>query len=224
MKRLSKSRYISGKQCHLKLWYDCDRRDLKSEITDAQQAIFDTGHAVGILACERFPGGVLVEQDYTQPDAALAKTHQLLAKPMPAIFEAAFLHDNVLIRADILQRLGSGDWVLQEVKSSTGVKETHYDDVAVQHYVLKGAGIDISSCGIVTLNRDYIYDGITLDLDNLFTFHDLTEDAVDMADEVAANLVTFNSIISSQNAPVVEPGEHCTDPYECPYLAHCTII
>ena len=48
---LSKSRYISGCQCPLKLWYDCYRKELAADITDQQQAIFDVGHMVGRLAC-----------------------------------------------------------------------------------------------------------------------------------------------------------------------------
>jgi len=44
---LSKSRYLSGLQCHLRLWNSCFNRELASEITPAQQALFGTGHEVG---------------------------------------------------------------------------------------------------------------------------------------------------------------------------------
>ena len=30
--RLSKTRYLSGCQCHLKLWYDCYERELETEV------------------------------------------------------------------------------------------------------------------------------------------------------------------------------------------------
>lgn len=222
MQTLSKSRYLSGKQCELKLWYECHRKDLASEITDAQQAIFDTGHEVGKLACKQLPEGVLVAHDHTSPELALKQTAQLVVDGALAIFEAAFLHDNVLIRADILERDGNDGWVLHEVKSSTSVKETHHDDVAVQRYVLEGAGIKVLASGVVTLDRDYIFDGHTLDLKRLFKFHDLTDLANDMTEEVVSNLALFNEIITRPDAPNIEPGEHCSNPYVCPYLAHCT--
>ena len=53
--RLSKSRYISGTQCHLRLWYDTYRRDLATAPGEALQAVFETGHEVGEAACGRFP-------------------------------------------------------------------------------------------------------------------------------------------------------------------------
>ena len=72
---LSKTRYISGLQCHLRLWNDTFARGRRSSIADVAarqrpahlgqpdatlQAIFDTGTEVGELACKRHPGGVLI--------------------------------------------------------------------------------------------------------------------------------------------------------------------
>jgi hypothetical protein len=222
-KTLSKSRYLSGCQCPLKLWYDCYRKELAAEITEEQQAIFDAGHMVGRLACKRMPGGVLIEHDYIRPERALHLTEQLLADPtVPAIFEAAFLHNNVLIRTDILERKENNTWVLHEVKSSTHVKSVYEADVAVQHHVLRSTGLVLQASGLVTLNRGYVYDGAVLDYDLLFKFHDLTDISLDLEEKVATNIAQFNALISTDTEPVVEPGDHCFAPYECRYLAHCT--
>lgn len=77
--RLSKTRYISGCQCHLKLWYDCFERELGADVDAVTQAICDTGHEVGRLARQRYPGGVLVEADHLHPQDAMAQTRALLA-------------------------------------------------------------------------------------------------------------------------------------------------
>jgi len=59
---------------------------------------------------------------------------------VPAIVEGAFLHKDVLVRADVLERIANG-WNLIEVKSGTKVKEGVHDcDVAVQVWVLQDAG------------------------------------------------------------------------------------
>jgi hypothetical protein len=52
---------MSGTQCHLRLWYACFEAEFASEPDAALQAIFDTGHQVGELATQRYPGGVLIE-------------------------------------------------------------------------------------------------------------------------------------------------------------------
>ena len=60
-------------------------------------------------------------------------------RPVPAIFEAAFEHAGVRVRVDVLERRSRGYCGMNEVKSSGEVKDHHYDDVAVQIYVLRGA-------------------------------------------------------------------------------------
>jgi hypothetical protein len=47
---LSKSRFLAGLQCPLRLWHQCYNRDLAVKASPAQQAIFEVGHEVGRLA------------------------------------------------------------------------------------------------------------------------------------------------------------------------------
>jgi hypothetical protein len=47
---ISKSKYISGLQCHKLLWHQYNAKDLIPETGDAQQAVFDLGHEVGLRA------------------------------------------------------------------------------------------------------------------------------------------------------------------------------
>jgi len=61
---LAKSRFLAGMQCHLRLWNQCCNRDLASKISPAQQAVFDAGHEVGVLATRLYPGGILIEDDH----------------------------------------------------------------------------------------------------------------------------------------------------------------
>jgi hypothetical protein len=47
---LSKSKYLSGLQCPLRLWHQCFDPHLASPVSPSQKALFDTGHEVGGLA------------------------------------------------------------------------------------------------------------------------------------------------------------------------------
>jgi len=58
---LSKSKYLAGLQCPLRLRHQCFNPDLASPVSPTQQALFDTGHEVGQLATHLYPEGVLVE-------------------------------------------------------------------------------------------------------------------------------------------------------------------
>ena len=220
---LSKTRYLSGDQCHLRLWYDTHAPDLAPEVDDSLQAIFDTGHEVGELARRRYPGGHLVAEDYLHVAQALEQTQEVIAgSDAPALFEPAFVHRGVLVRADVIERLPGGGWGLVEVKSTTRLKDVFVLDVAVQLCVLRGAGLDVRAAGVLTLNRDYVYDGERLDLNALFKLHPVLDQAESLLDSVVAGVQEMQEMVERRSPPDIRPGDHCFKPYSCPYYAHCT--
>ena len=221
--RLSKSRYLSGTQCHLRLWYETCRPDLESEPDDVLQAVFDAGREVGRTACRRYPGGHGVSHDHRDISKALEETRSVVeAGSAPALFEAAFEHEGVLVRADVIERLPGGGWRLVEVKSSTRLKEVFVLDAAVQLWVLRGAGLDVRDAGVLTLNRDYVYDGVTLDVDALFRLHPVFDEVHELLGSVTTQVAELQEMLSEIAAPDVAPGDHCFEPYACPYYARCT--
>ena len=64
--RLSKTRFLSGRWCLLKLWYESHAPDLATPPDLITQAIFRTGHEVDRLARSRYPGGHCVDRDHFQ--------------------------------------------------------------------------------------------------------------------------------------------------------------
>ena len=221
--RLSKSRYMSGKQCHLRLWYDAHERQLASPIDEAQQAIFDTGHEVGDLARQRYPGGHLVAHDYRHIPQALAETRHLIESDSEAtLFEAAFQHNGVLARVDVLERMPGGGWRMVEVKSTTRCKPEHIIDTAVQLWVLRGVGLDVRDACVLTLNREYIYDGMWLDLDALFKLHPVFDETSTLLESVGTGVADMQAMLAADTAPDIASGDHCLKPYICPYYGHCT--
>ena len=220
---LSKSRFITGRQCHLRLWYQCYQPELASEISEGQQAIFDSGHEVGELATRLCPGGVFIVEDHLHHKEAVQTTLKAMKDPkIRAIYEAAFLHDGIRIRVDILERLENGKWNLIEVKSSTSVKDVYLPDAAVQLYVLRGAGVEIDKTILMYVNNQYIYDGQHLDLNSFFTSSDLTEEAFAMQDQVPGMVAELNEMLSKSAPPDISPSRHCNKPYECEFYEYCT--
>ena len=221
--RLSKSRYISGMQCHRRLWYDTHARGLASPVDDSLQAVFDAGHEVGEIARERFPGGHLVAHDHLHIPEALEETRRVAqADAAPVLFEAAFEHERMLVRADVLERLPGGGWRLVEVKSTTRLKEVFILDVAAQLWVLRGAGIDVHEAGVLTLNREYVYDGVRLDLDALFKLHPVLDEASALLEAIGPQVQEMQEMLAHAAAPDIAPSSHCFTPYACQYYEHCT--
>jgi len=222
LERLSKSRFIAGSQCHLRLWYDIHQRDLATPADDVAQFIFDTGHEVGELACRRYPSGRLVGGDHLHFDEAIAETKELIANGATVLFEAAFEHGGVVARTDILEKLPTGGWRMIEVKSTTRIKDVFVLDTAIQLWILRGAGLDVRDTCILTLDNTFVRGAEEPDPHKLFRLHGVHERVVGSLDRVDADVQAMHGVVSSDAPPQIEPGDHCKTPYPCPYFAHCT--
>ena len=169
---LSKSLYTRGLQCHKSLYLHKYRPELRGEPTSELEALWKSGHEVGDFAHMLFPGGVVVPFDGLTKDEQLAKTREEIDRGTKAIYEATFSFDDVFVKADIIVR-NRRCWDLYEVKSSTSVKEHHWDDVAVQYYVLSGCGLPINKAYLVHINNGYVRDGDIIP-EELFVIQDIT--------------------------------------------------
>ena len=172
--RISKSKFVAGVQCLKRLYFQVHEPGIAAEMSDARRAVIEQGRQVGVVAQKAFPGGVTVTGGPGELDAALNATQELVAEPtVPAVFEATFQYEGVLVRADVLQRAGRSAYRLIEVKSSTHLKPHYLYDIAIQRHVLEGAGVNVERAGLMYLNREYVFDGTEYDVGGLFTMEDI---------------------------------------------------
>ncbi|MCH7578807.1 MAG: DUF2779 domain-containing protein [Chloroflexi bacterium] len=219
---LSKSRFTSGLQCLRKLHLSCFQPELGTPPDAAQQSVFDAGTAVGEMARDLRPGGVLIDEAYYLHDEAVERTRRLLTdKSVPAIYEAAFTEDGVRVRADILARTSDGSWELIEVKSTMSAKKQHIPDVAVQLMVIEKAGLTIDRVSLAHLSRDYTYPGGEYEADQLLTIDDMTDDARAYVETIAGELAVMRDALAGDEPPDIAIGPHCRKPYKCEFFAHC---
>src|SRR3990167_7844555 len=110
--QLSKSQFLKGRHCLKRIWLYNYRRDLMQERSAFQESIMLQGTEVGKLARCLFSTGILIDEDYQNIDAAIEHTNTVMAENPSAIFEAAFIYDNILVRVDILKRNNDGTFDL----------------------------------------------------------------------------------------------------------------
>jgi len=215
---LSKSRFIRGMQCHKALWLQTHRPKLKEETPPERQAIFDTGHEVGILAQQLFPGGVEVPFDGVSLSDQIEQTRRLIESGADTIYEAAFSHDNIFVKADILHRTENG-WNIGEVKSATRAKDVYVNDVAVQYHVITGSGVPVSSVGLVLIDTSYVRNG-DIEPHKLFKWVDVTDRVRAIQEAIVTEAEAQREMLCGSE-PVMVIGPHCSDPYECDFANHC---
>src|SRR5437667_4539080 len=214
--RLSKSRFVAGKQCHRLLWWKV-HEPLAVELQPDKvlQDRFDQGRQVGALARDRFPGGVLIDLPHHAVDARVKLTRKLIDDGAPAIFEASLLADNTFVAVDVLTPQDGG-YHLTEVKSSSSQKEEHLPDAAVQVHVLSRSGIHITGVDVMHLNKECHFP----DLSNLFERTDVTAAVQPLLGKVGWEIDAQLAMLDGP-LPDVPIGRQCHEPYECPFMAPC---
>lgn len=218
---LSKSSYLKGLQCEKGLYLYKYHFDWADEISESQEAIFKTGHNVGNLAQNLFPGGVNASlNDRSKKAEQALLTQELIGKGEKIIYEAAFIFDEVLVIADILVKGKNNRWKIYEVKSSTQVKDINISDAAVQYYVVSNYGLDIDDISIVYINNEYVRHG-ELDVEKLFSIFSVKDDASALQDSVALDIERFKKVLAKESIPRIDIGPYCFDPYECGFIGYC---
>ena len=208
---LTKSKYLSGLQCHKRLWNEVRHPDRAADTSISQQRKFDQSKEVGILARGYFPEGVLI--DTIEPLVSAEQTEAAIRRGVSCIFEATFIFNNVLVKCDILEK-DSNSWRITEVKASTSVKDEYIQDLALQKHVLSGVGLSISKTQLMFINsKECVYP----DLSNLFTIEDATDQVNQLMDDVHSNVETFKTVLERDDEPQVLIGEKCEKPYPCPF-------
>ena len=216
---LSKSKLISAWQCPKRLYLEKFHPEL-AEITDNMEAMFALGHEVGDVAKALYGTPESVEIPFDRRMSRMvAATRDLISNGARfPIFEATFEHDGILVRVDVLIPSGDG-WRVVEVKASTSVKDYHVLDCAIQEWVLRSAGIPLTSIHLAHVNNQFVYQGDG-DYHGLLVEHDLTEDVKTVDPRVEDLIATARNAIAG-GMPEVAVGAHCSKPYDCAFQHYC---
>lgn len=217
-KLFSKTKLLRGYRCLKCIYLTVHHPELEAPITPDTQALFDQGNTVGTKAREYYPGGILINNKPWDFTGALAKTRELLAQGTPIIYEAAFEYMGCYARADIIQfSPDTKRWRIIEVKSSTKVKPEHYDDIALQVWIMTKSGLPVEQINIMHLNPECCYP----DLSNLFKTVDVTDQIREKYLTVQPRIHDIFTTVRKPAVPDVNIGPQCTSPTECGFINHC---
>ncbi len=224
---------MSGLQCHKRLWLETYRRELMV-YSDATNAAFAQGNEFGELARE-----LIAAVECGQPeDGTQALGHLIAAVEEPSqavkdtaaalhvhrvLFEPAFRYEGVFVRVDGLIRHDHGDaepsYTMVEVKAASSVKPQYIRDAAVQAWVLRGTGLNVTRIEIGHVNTSFTYDGHSHS--GLLKREDITAQVEQALLDVDGWVHSQREMLRSADAPSIEIGAQCKTPYPCPFIDHC---
>lgn len=215
---LTKSRFLSGLQCHKRLWFEIHQpleKPTEPSVAMLQGRLFDE-------VVQRLQPGVTISRAKGMP-AAIAATKRVMAKGGGAwftLYQPAFRAGNLAVIADVLRRAGA-HFELVEIKASTQLKDRHVPDAAFQALVLERAKIPVRRVFVGHVNNEFVlrregdYQGLLAEVDVTMQVHAYLPEA-------AARALEFQEIMASESMPAIVVGPQCLSPYVCPFLARCT--
>ena len=206
---LTKSKYIRGLQCDRTLWLDVFNPKL-ARYTAEQMRRFDHGREFEYAFKDTFPDGIDISAQLKRNTSAYpALTAQLLDNNGTVdLFEAGFQYDDVLVLADVVHRRPDGSLDIYEVKSGSTLSETYRRDAALQHYVVSHCR-KINTFSIVYANPD-----------GGFIKEELSAALQEQHGEIEMNIAAMKEILR-HGEPATPTGQHCLEPYACPYQHYC---
>ena len=224
MRNLSKSKIIAYRQCPKRLWLEVHKPGLRDD--SASELVFRIGNQVGDVARSIYDPegrGVFLDIQEIGHEQAFARSAVLLAGGEVPVFEAGMVAGGALAYADVMlpdPQDGPVAWRMIEVKSSTGVKDYHRDDIAVQAHVAAAAGVRLTSVSLAHIDSSFVYPGDG-DYQGLLKEVDLTEDAFSRSDEVREWIAGAQAVAALDEEPGIATGPHCNDPFTCGFSGYC---
>lgn len=223
---LSKTRYMAGRQCDLRLWLEVHEPRAAEGADSTVASVRALGEMVGEIARRRWPNGQLVALDPSDPSKAVQHTRRLMRDPaVRTIFEATLIANGTQASADILERQADGSWHMVEVKASAEVKTEYKQDLAMQVRVFRAAGVRLSGARLLQPNKAYVRgDGESVDPQGYLTDTDLTAVVEEMQADTEDALAVQRTQVLAPEAPERAMGRHCDKPHPCPFKARCTQV
>ncbi len=152
---LSKTSILNGLQCPKRLWLEVHQPELAHYSERSAQSI-QAGNEVQEVYRGLIPNGILVEH-VDDLKAALQETRLILTgSTCVPVFEGAFQHNGVLVRADPIFPVSAGARMV-EVKNAGSVKDYHVQDCAIQTWVIERAGIPVKIVELAFVDTSFVY-------------------------------------------------------------------
>ena len=211
MRAINKKQFLSTLQCRTYGWL-LRHEPTQEQLSPAEQLRIEEGLEIHQRARNLFPDGVMVSGSN---DICVHKTRALLSNPaVSTIFEATFQNGQFITKADILIRDNS-QWKIIEVKSNVNESQELIDDLAYTTFVALQSGLEISSCSLLLVSKDY---RLGMSDENLFKEIDQTSGVLERASEFRECSDEVVQILSSPEKPTPELRWECKN---CDIFPEC---
>ncbi len=211
MGNITKNLFLSTLQCRTYGWLQL-HNPTQEQLSPAEQLRIEEGLEIHQRARNLFPDGVMVSGSN---ETCVHKTRALLSNPgVSTILEATFQNGPFITKADILIRDNSS-WKIIEIKSNLNESPELIDDLAYTTFVALQSGLEISSCSLLLVSKDY---RLGMSDENLFKELDQTAEVIGRASEFIECSDEIAQVLSSEEKPAPDLRWECKN---CDIFPEC---
>jgi hypothetical protein len=208
---------MTGLQCPKKLWFDINAPIKKDS------HLFHIGNRLGDFSRGHYGPGLNLAGNLNAKSAINQTNTALVDLYVSAIFEAAFLYSDTLVRPDVLLKKDNS-WEMVEIKASTRLREEHIRDATIQAYILRSCGLMLDKIKIGHINNAFIYRGNN-NYEELLIEVDITKEVNQGMSNVQSWIDTLKYLgVKGAAEPQISIGEQCSSPYPCSYIERCEAL
>lgn len=207
---ITKSKYVEYVMCPRKAWLQMFEY---KESSDEENKRALEGERIHEVARQYFGKNKCILYDENNPTIS------------PGIYAEYLLkYENLKCYCDIVIINKDGSFDIYEIKSVTNVNQKKYkEDISFQYYVATMLNINVNSINLMYLNKDYVYDGVSLDLKKLFICENFLIDVKYNLKNVKKNIDQL-LMLNKNYIPDCPFSSYCNDYGGCQYFSRCKEI
>ncbi|MCQ2749550.1 MAG: DUF2779 domain-containing protein [Clostridia bacterium] len=220
MKPLTCNDYLSGIQCHKKLWIET--YDIARKVPFETSNVIEESKKTKVVCEEMFKpfarvnprGEVGLSQTIIETDTFLDDNE------VRAVCDPCFEFENCYAKLDVVKKWRN-QINIYLIKASTKMEDRFLDELAYQYWVVTKCGYKVHQTFVIILNDEYTR-GVKLNRKELFVYLDFTDAVKNKALLVDENVRKIKAALSSdQISPERDLDMCCFEPFKCPYFDYC---
>lgn len=212
---LVREQFLAGLRCRRRLWLGVHRPNLGRADDGLAQDHADRRQWVRRAARTHVPGGVRVDVADGDLRDHCDATEEQIAGGCTLLYGATFEYDGVYSVSDVIEK-GRAGWTVYVVDPATGVEPQHVNDLALQSYVLQGAGLWVTRAMLAHPRTPCLHP----EYHPYFEKVDLTVEVERLLPQLPSQVIAQTNMIFGPR-PEVPMGAHCMTPTTCRYLEYC---
>lgn len=199
---ISKTDYVQSLDCEKNVWLKKHKPKLFAHKvpSEFEERLLEEGKLVDEVSRNLFNDATIID---AHGQAAINLTIDAInTQQNSTLLQAAFSDGIFFAQCDVIRIINweTKECELFEVKAANKVKKEHFPDLSFQKVILEANGFNVSTIGVIHLNKEYIRKG-EIDYEKLFLLSDETNNVINIETETLSHMSYLKDYLNAPESP-----------------------